>query len=128
MDNFRENYFVAREIVARELKEKYNLVESYREYDCLTLDSTANSIHLTFVIPEGDEVYITEKGKGWFMGKSFKDLLSETHPNDSLKTEAIKQIFKGCSRHPHSYKTEEIESTFRAKLIFLQDSFYEKFS
>lgn len=128
MFDLRENYLDAREVVANELKEKYGLIESYKDHERLTLDSTNYSIHLTFIVPDGDEVYISEKDEKWFTGKSFKDLLFEKCPNDSTRTEMTKQIFKGSSRHPYSFKTGEIEFTYRAKLRFLQTLFPEKFS
>jgi hypothetical protein len=127
MSNLRQNYIEAREIIANELKEKYNLVETINEYDCLTLDSNIFSIHLTFIVPDGDEVFISEKGKQWFNGKSFKDLLFEKYPIDSERLKILNQIFNGTSRHPYSYETVEIISSFRAKLNFIEDSLFEIF-
>ena len=127
MTDYRENYLIAREIVVNELKEKYNFIVTTNQYDCLTIESFESSIHLTFIIPDGDEVYVSEKGKEWFTGKSFKDLLYEKYPVDTERTKSLKQIFRDSSRHPFSYEIEEIKSSFRAKLNFLQDSFSEKF-
>lgn len=121
MTDFRENYLQAREIVAEELKQKFNLIETYKEYDCITLDSSTNSIHLTFIVPDGDEIYISGKGEEWFKGKSFKNILFERYPLDNERTEAIKKVFQGSTRHPFSFKVEEIKSSFRSKLDFLQD-------
>lgn len=126
MNNFRENYFIAREIVAQELMEKYNFIESYRDDERLTLDNANLSLHFTFYVPDGDEVYVSDKGKEWFAGRSFRDLLYEKYPIDFERLEARKQIFQKSSREPFSYEIEEIKSSFRAKLNFLKN-FSEKF-
>jgi hypothetical protein len=128
MSDFRENYLKAREVIANELKEKCHFIVTTNEYDCLTIDTSTSSIHLTFIIPDGDEIYISEKGKEWFMGKSFKDFLFEKYPIDAERIETIRQLFQECSRLPFSYETEEIKCSFRTKLNFLQDSFSDKFT
>lgn len=125
--NFRENYFKARDNVAHELKEKYNLIESYRGSESLTLDSSNYSIHLTFCVPDGDEIYISEKGKAWYSGKSFRDFLYEKHPTPPDNTEAIKKIFKGSLRAPYSFEEEDIKFSFQAKLHFLKENYPEMF-
>jgi hypothetical protein len=126
-DDFRQAYFEAREIIAQELKKKYNLIESYKEYDCITLDSSKFSIHLTFIVPDGDDVYISKKGYEWYEGKSYKDFLFDKYPNDDERLMATRKIFKNSTRKPNTFEKEAILFTFRMKLLFLHDFFYEKF-
>lgn len=63
MTDFRENYFIAREIVANELKEKYSLIESYKDEDRLTLDSSNHSVHFILYLQDGLSFSISNKGK-----------------------------------------------------------------
>jgi hypothetical protein len=128
MSDFRENYFKARDNVAKELIDKYDLKESLREYDCLTLDSTSHSIHLTFVIPEGDEVYISKKGMKWTGGKSYREFLFAMYPTIEDRISATKNIFEGSTRENHSFKGKDIEFSFRAKILSLAQSFPDKFN
>ncbi|XOV68572.1 MAG: hypothetical protein ACFHU9_05210 [Fluviicola sp.] len=128
MSDFRENYFKARDAVAKELIDKYDLKESLCEYECLTLDSTSHSIHLTFVIPEGDEVYISKKGMKWTRGKSYREFLCVKYPNNDDRMRATKNIFKGSSRKHLSFEEKEMEFSFRAKILSLAQSLPDKFN
>ncbi|NOQ75992.1 MAG: hypothetical protein GQ574_28555 [Crocinitomix sp.] len=76
---FRKDYHIARDLVAKELIEKYGLVESYRHYEILTLDSTNYSFHFTFIVPEEEEVRVSLKGKEWLDGKSSSDLMYDKY-------------------------------------------------
>ena len=127
MTDYRENYFIAREIVANELKQKYNLIESYKDDNCLTLDSATSSIHLTFIIPDGDDVYISEKGKEWFTGKNFMYYVFKKFPLiDEAETE-LKKIFLDQSESTKDahfdYSVKRLERTFRKIIQYLEEFF-----
>lgn len=123
MNDFRENYFEAREIVAKELIEKYNLTESTNEYDCLTLDSSNYSIHLTFIVPDGDEVYMSEKTKEWYTGKSFYSFMLEKYPDDEKRKSVTHELFKSMSNFDtYDYSVERLTRSFLIQIIFLINS------
>ena len=94
MTDFRENYFEAREIVAQELKEKYNLVESYKDDNRLTLDSSNHSIHLTFYIPDGINFLISKNGEHPLSKDSYLGHISQGKSNmpDNLKGSLMQVI------------------------------------
>lgn len=121
MAEFRDNYIKAREIIADELKEKYNLVESYREYDRLTLDSTTHSIHFTFYVPDGDEVYISKKGKQPADGESFRDLFYNEYPSFEKGNEELQKLFRSKSSFDYSklYQNENLEEV---KMFTIENS------
>lgn len=112
-EDFRENYFKARELVAKELMEKYHLIESYRDNDRLTLDSNDYSVHLTFYVPDGNDVFISEKGKEPSDGHSFIHYLFEQFPNDDESSAMLKDL----------YKSSRATSGFDSSIESLQDDF-----
>jgi len=131
MDNFRENYFVAREIVARELKEKYNLVESYKDDNRLTLDGTKYSIHLTFYIPDGNNVFISEKGKEPLSKDSYFGHISGINYtmneiDQVLKINASK--FDSLPKETHEFDTLNILRYFHICLAFFETEYPNYFN
>lgn len=121
MSDFRDNYIKAREIIAIELKKKYNLIESYRENDRLTLDSSTHSIHLTFYVPDGDEVSISEKGKEPGYGQTFMGYFFDKYPKIEDIEQNLKKIFttpvkKGIDQ----YSVTSQYTYFKDKINFLE--------
>jgi len=125
MDNFRENYFVAREIVAQELIQKYNLVESYKDDDRLTLDSTNYSIHLTFNIPEGENITVSEKGREPGYGRSFMDMVFQKYPERNDMIIFLKDLFDNIEQY--DYTTKTIKKKLIKKTQFIENQFPEYF-
>jgi hypothetical protein len=120
MNDFRENYLIAREIVARELIEKYKLVESYKDNERLTLDSTNHSIHLTFYIPDGNDVFISEKGKEPAYGHSFMYYLFEKYPKNEERTKILKELYKNCRASSHfDFSLESIQDNLTIMTNFI---------
>lgn len=122
-DDFRENYFKARKIVANELKERYKLVESYSDNERLTLDSSNYSIHLTFYVPDGKDLYITEKGSLPHSNNSFLAYAFSINQNNVSKTQVtLNEIYKpmGKIREDELYLSETIIKSYRLEIEFLQ--------
>ena len=123
--DFRKNYLEARELVAKELKEKYNLVESYRDNDRLTLDSSNYSIHLTFFVPDGDNVSVSEKGKESGYGKSFMNIVAQKFPKRDEMISFLKILFSDTK--PYDYTSQTIKRKLQKKIIFFEQQFPEYF-
>lgn len=125
MSDFRENYLKAREVVAEELKRKYNLIESYSDNDRLTLDSTNYSIHLTFYLPEGENVSISEKGKEPGYGYSFMQIVFEKYPKRNEMILFLKELFSELNQFDYSFQT--IKEKLLKKSEFIQKQHPEYF-
>ena len=62
-DIVMENYHKARDIVAKEVSEKYGLVETFRDDNLLSLKGRYASFHFRNNVREGIELCVTEHGK-----------------------------------------------------------------
>jgi len=112
-EDFRENYFKARELVAKELTEKYHLIESYRDNDRLTLDSDNYSIHFTLYVPDGNDLSISEKGKHPSDGHSFMHYLFEQFPNHEESSAVLKELYKNSrATSDFDYSVESLQDDF----------------
>lgn len=120
MTDYRQNYLDAREIVANELKKKYNLIESHRDNDRLTLDSNTHSIHLTFYIPDGNNVSVSEKGKEPAYGHNFMYYLFDKYPNDDERAKELRELYKNCRATSHfDYSIESIYDNLTIMASFI---------
>jgi hypothetical protein len=126
-EDFRENYFKARELVAEELIEKYHLIESYRDNDRLTLDSDNYSIHFTLFVPDGKNVSISKKGEEPSDGHSFTHYLIEKFPNAEERSIILKEASKNSRATSHfDYSVESIQDYFMIR-INLISQYYPSF-
>ena len=124
MNDFRENYLIARGIVAKELIEKYNLIESYKDNERLTLDSTSYSIHLTFYVPDGNDVTISEKDKKPAYGHSFMYYLFEKYTKDEERTKALKELYKNSRASSHfDFSIESIQDNLTIMTNFISNHY-----
>jgi hypothetical protein len=129
MSEFRDNYFKAREIVADELKQKHNLVESYRDENRLTLDSSKYSIHLTFYVPDGDEISVSIKGKQpGEDGQNFMGYLFDQYPKLDDIDKALKEIFTKLPKKASPYSIDNLYIHFNDKIRFLENHYPHFFS
>lgn len=122
--DYSKNYLDAREIVAQELIEAYGFVESYRDDERLTLDSTNYSFHLTFYVPEGDKLYVSKKSTDG-LGKSFQGLVYEKYPDPAHSKIVLKEIFTGLSHltENESFTEFAIKESFLIKIKFLYERY-----
>lgn len=98
MSDFRENYFKARDAVAIELKKKYNFIETHRDNNRLTLDSSSRSFHLSFYLPDGKDLFITKKGELPNSNESFLAYVFKHYDNDISKAQnALKETFSSLA-------------------------------
>ncbi|MCT4638612.1 MAG: hypothetical protein N4A72_13005 [Bacteroidales bacterium] len=119
-DDFRQAYFEAREIIAQELKKKYNLIESFKDDNKLTLTSSKCSIHLSFNIPDGTDVSIT-KYKENDVNDSFMGLVVKKYPNLQEMGNYLKEAFK--PRESYNTNFDYIISSIKTKVKFIEENF-----
>ena len=130
MNDFRENYFIARDIVAKELIEKYNLVESYKDNERLTLDSNAYSIHFIFYIPDPPEIFISKKGKlpltkdGYF-GHITNAKKTMNEIDKALKSNALK--LEPLPKEIDEYHSQSILRKFQICMLYFETEYPEYF-
>jgi hypothetical protein len=125
-DDFRQAYFEAREIIAQELKKKYNLIESFKDDNRLTLDSSKHSIHFTFYIPDGKDLNITKKGEMPDSDHSFLSYVFRLNQNDIQKTQNnLKVIFEPLDNIDEKdfYSSDVIIKSYQIEIQFLTDYF-----
>lgn len=125
LENYQSNYLKAREVVGKELIIKHGFVESYRDDERLTLDSTNYSFHLTFHPMEGKNLYVTLKGdlphtKDTFLAYIYNFAGKDIEKTKSLSSEIYKSI-KGTKREDLSSLNTLIKS-YRCQLIFLEEN------
>ena len=119
-NQIRQEYLLAREIVAKELIEKYHLIESYRDDERLTLDGINYSIHLTFYLPDGDDVYLTKKGNLPSWDTSFYSYPLKKFPDEGLRKLETTKLFKPISHFEHfDYSLERLTESFKIQAHFL---------
>jgi len=120
MSDFREAYFKAREEFAENLKQKYNRTESHKDDNRLTLDCSNYSIHLTFDIPEGDDINVTDHNNE-FYNDSFMGLVVKKYPNTKEMGVRLKSLFKTIDFFDSSY--EYIHSSLFKKIKFIEEEY-----
>jgi hypothetical protein len=122
MNDLRENYFIAREIVAKELKQRYDLVESYKDDNRITLNSTNHSIHLTFYVPDGLDFSISKKGEPALSKDSYFGHIS----NNKTLAEIDEVLNKNASKfEPLPKAFDEYETKVILRYFHICISFFE---
>ena len=85
MSEYRDAYLKVREILADELKEKYNFIPIHNTSRCLMLKNEIATIHITFDTPDGDDIHITDS-KTPDLNDSFMGLVIRKYPDlDDMK-------------------------------------------
>ncbi len=131
MSDFRKNYFEAREVVAQELKEKYNLVESYKDDNRLTLDSSNHSIHLIFYVPDGINFSISKKGEHPLSKDSYFGHISQGKDNMNEIEEVLKNnasLFPVISKDLEKYEVLNNIRFFHICLAFFESEYSKYFN
>ncbi|MCG8573516.1 MAG: hypothetical protein MI810_01410 [Flavobacteriales bacterium] len=124
MTDFRENYLKARKIIAEEIKSKHNLVESYQDENRLTLNSSNHSIHLTFYVPDTEDIVISDIGTEPGHGKDFKYYLFEKYPNNDERAKILKGLYKDSrSSGNFDFSVESIEDSLRIMIGFMSKNY-----
>lgn len=129
MNNYRENYFVARNNVFAELNKKYNLIESHKDENRLTLNSSKYSIHLVLYIPDGVDLIISPINREPAFGNNFMHYLHSKYPENDIRRDVLKDIYKN-SRAKSSFDNsiEAIEDNFLIMINFIHTYFPDIFS
>lgn len=124
MNQFRDNYFKARDIIAQELKQKYKLTESYKDENNLSLDFFNFSLEITFFIPEGIDINISNH-KNEFYNDSFMGLVLKKYPNIKEMGIKLKSLFKTKDHFDSDFSF--IYSSLSNKIKFVENEYAELF-
>lgn len=122
MDDLRANYFKARDIISQELKQKYNLIETYKDNNRLTLDNNIYSFHLTLYTPDGENISISRRGEEPAYGKSFMHFVCLKYPDREDMIDFLKKLSSDTSDYLPS-----IEYKLHKKTTFLTKEFPQYF-
>lgn len=117
MSEYREAYLKTRDIIAEKLKEKYNFIPIESTSRCLSLTNKIATIHITFDIPEGDDIHITES-KTPELNDSFMGLVVKKYPDLNDMKRELKKLFKPKEHFDSVF--DYINSSLSNKIHFLE--------
>ncbi len=130
-NQIRQEYLLAREMVAKELIEKYHLIESYRDDEKLTLNSKDYSFHFTFYVPDPPLLYICKKGelptsKDSYFGH-ITSMTNTIEAIDELLKKNASKLTK-LSESMHEYDHRAILHGFQISLLFFKTEYPQYFN
>jgi hypothetical protein len=120
-DIVMKNYHQARDIVAKEVSEKYGLVETFRNEEELHFESKEYIFNYLCMIPEADELYVKRKNNAELFGESFKSLMFDHFGKLEDVTKGYQEVFESMKdvNHTEPYSVERLARKFWLKTKFL---------